>query len=46
VIFILFFGKPNIKKLVESNDYKGLVKALKSKDFEIRLEAAMALTEE
>ena len=37
------FGPPKIDELVEKNDIKGLIKALKNKDFLIRKEAAKAL---
>ncbi|MFB3764308.1 MAG: HEAT repeat domain-containing protein [Methanotrichaceae archaeon] len=40
---MLFFGKPNIKKLKDSKNTKELIKALDSKNLEIRIEAAKAL---
>jgi len=39
------FQKPDINKLKNNNDQKGLLKFLKSKDAEIRKEAAEMLAE-
>ena len=40
-----FFGPPNIEKLKEKRDVKGLIKALSHKEWNIRRDAAKALGE-